>query len=279
MNFTRAAAELNISQPALHVKAGKLAEWAGQPLYRKVGRNLVLTPAGEMVAAFAREERERLQAFTGELRAGESSRPVVLCAGAGAYLYLLGPAISRFSQNAAHPLKLLTGDRDHTLQTVLTGQAHLGVTVPGTTPAGIAAETLTDVGQMLVMPGNHRLSKKRRVTLADLQDEALIVPPQDRPHRVMLDRMLMNAGVAWRVGVEANGWELTMHFARLNIGLAIVNSCCHIPAGLTGRPLPELPKVRYQIVRRARVRQHAGVETLRTLLLETAYSWREDGAS
>lgn len=80
MNFTRAAAELNISQPALHVKAGKLAEWAGQPLYRKVGRNLVLTPAGEMVAAFAREERERLQAFTGELRAGESSRPVVLCA-------------------------------------------------------------------------------------------------------------------------------------------------------------------------------------------------------
>ena len=44
MNFTRAAAGLNISQPALHVKVGKLAEWAGQPLYRKAGRNLVLTP-------------------------------------------------------------------------------------------------------------------------------------------------------------------------------------------------------------------------------------------
>ncbi|MEJ2229481.1 MAG: LysR family transcriptional regulator [Alphaproteobacteria bacterium] len=59
MNFTRAAEMLNISQPALHVKIGKLAEWLGQPLYRKEGRNLVLTPVGERVSAYAREEQER----------------------------------------------------------------------------------------------------------------------------------------------------------------------------------------------------------------------------
>jgi LysR family transcriptional regulator, low CO2-responsive transcriptional regulator len=35
MNFTRAAAELNISQPALHVKIRKLAEVLGEPLYHK----------------------------------------------------------------------------------------------------------------------------------------------------------------------------------------------------------------------------------------------------
>jgi DNA-binding transcriptional LysR family regulator len=122
MNFTRAAAALNISQPALHVKIGKLAEWAGQPLYHKAGRNLVLTPAGEMAAAYAREEQERLLAFAGELRQGAGRRPVVLCAGNGAYLYLLGPAISQFSHDPAHTLSLLTGDRDRTLHLLLTGR-------------------------------------------------------------------------------------------------------------------------------------------------------------
>lgn len=274
LNFTRAAAELNISQPALHVKIAKLADSLGEPLYRRTGRNLALTPAGEMVAAYAREERERLLAFVDELRHGTGKRPVILCAGSGAYLYLLGPAISQFSKSTAFPLKLLTGDRDHTLQMVLTGQAHLGVTVAGGTQEALVADALTDVGQTLVMPGMHRLAKRAEVTLPDLQGEALIVPPQGRPHRAMLETMLMNAGVAWQLAVEANGWDLMLHFARLKLGLAIVNECCRIPPGLVSRRLDELPKVRYQIVRRA-VRQHPGVEALQTLLVAHANSWRE----
>jgi DNA-binding transcriptional LysR family regulator len=126
---------------------------------------------------------------------------------------------------------------------------------------------------MLVMTRNHRLAGLRTVSLADLQGEALIVPPSDRPHRVMLDRMLMNAEVSWRVAVEANGWELMLHFAQLGIGVAVVNSCCHVPSGLIARPLPELPSVRYQIVRNAGGQLHSGAEALRHLLLANGNSW------
>jgi DNA-binding transcriptional LysR family regulator len=38
MNFTRAAEELGISQPALHVKVRKLGESLGVSLYRREGR-------------------------------------------------------------------------------------------------------------------------------------------------------------------------------------------------------------------------------------------------
>lgn len=277
MNFTRAAETLHISQPALHVKISKLSDWLGQPLYRKLGRNLLLTPAGERVAAHAREERERALAFVEELRTGVSRAPVVLCAGTGAYLYLLGPAISLFSEQAVWPLKLISGDRDRTVQLLLSGEAHLGVTALDAVPAGIAAESLVAVEQVLALPCDHRLAKKRKLRLTDLQDEALVVPPQDRPHRIMLNQMLSDAGVSWRVAVEASGWELMLHFVGLGIGLAIVNGCCRLPPGLVGKALEELPGIRYQVLQRAGGQLHAGATELRRLLLVNGDAWRLAG--
>jgi DNA-binding transcriptional LysR family regulator len=274
MNFTRAAAAMNISQPALHVKIKHLAEWLEQPLYRKIGRELVLTRAGRQVAAHARDQREQAAAFLARLRTGCSRSPVLLCAGAGAYLNLLGPAISQFTQTADHPLKLLTGDRQRTIDLVTTGQAHLGVTALDGHPADLTATTLTEVDQILILPRDHRLARKKAPGLADLEGEALIVPPPDRPHRSMLNRMLMNAGVSWQVAVEANGWELMMHFVGLGVGLAIVNGACRVPSELVSRPLRELPGIRYHILERPDAPQHAGTQALKALLLETAEDWR-----
>jgi DNA-binding transcriptional LysR family regulator len=59
LNLTRAAAELRISQPSLHVKIRKLADRLGRPLYRRDGRRFELTPGGVAVARFAREQQER----------------------------------------------------------------------------------------------------------------------------------------------------------------------------------------------------------------------------
>ncbi len=274
MNFTRAAEGLHISQPALHVKISKLADWLGQPLYRKLGRNLVLTPAGERVAAYAREERERSLAFVEELKTGVSRAPVVLCAGTGAYLYLLGPAISEFSGQAPWPLKLITGDRDRTVQLLQTGEVHLGVTTLDAVPDGIAAEELVAVEQVLVLPRDHRLAGKQSLRLSDLKGEALVVPPQGRPHRVMLNQMLADTEVSWRVAVEAGGWELMLHFVGLGIGLAIVNGCCRLPPGLVARPLDELPRVRYQVLQRAGSQPHEGVAELKRRLLTNSDAWR-----
>ena len=82
LNFTRAAAQLHRSQPAVHARVGRLAEALGVALYRREGRGLALTPGGRRVAAFARETGERAEAFLAALRGDEAPRPVCLCAGA-----------------------------------------------------------------------------------------------------------------------------------------------------------------------------------------------------
>ena len=274
MNFTRAAEELHISQPALHVKIKQLSAALDRPLYRKVGRNLILTEAGEKTAAHALDQRQRALAFEEAMRTGMGRSPTVLCAGSGAFLYLLGPAISRFTSRADETLNLMTGDRDRTIAAVASGQAHLGVTALDEPPKGLVATLLTRVDQMLVVPKDHRLAGLKTVTLEDLRDEELIVPPADRPHRILLNRMLMDVGVRWRVAVEANGWELMMHFVALGMGLAIVNGSCRIPQGLVGRPMKELPGVRYHMVERPEAGPHPGTEILKSLLVETSDAWR-----
>ena len=267
-NFTHAAEALHVSQPALHVQVQKLAEALGVPLYRKVGRELVLTVEGEKLAAFAREIEERSAEFLDELATGSSHQRVVLCAGEGAFLYLLGPTIRSFTKKETTALELMTADAIGTIDAVRSGTAHIGVLSLETTPPDLTAELMTEVPHMIVFPKNHRLAKKRRLGLADLDEEALIVPPQGRPLRTTIEQRLTEAGSRLRVAVEASGWEVMLHFVSLGVGAAIVNGCCKLPRGLRGIPLKELPNVRYQILSRRGPPLRRGARALRTMLMD-----------
>src|SRR5688572_26397317 len=126
-NFTRAATELAISQPALHVKVRKLGDALGRPLYRREGRRLELTADGEAVARFANRLDRETTGFLAGLRGGDDTRPVVLAAGEGAYLYLLGDAVRRLADPAGSRLRLVTAGTADMLAAVRTGRASLGV--------------------------------------------------------------------------------------------------------------------------------------------------------
>ena len=96
MNFTRAARARRMSQPALHTQVRKLSEALGATLYERRGNRLALTPHGERVLGFGRDARERMRALVAELSHREVRGPLVLCAGEGSYLYLLGEGLRRF---------------------------------------------------------------------------------------------------------------------------------------------------------------------------------------
>jgi LysR family transcriptional regulator, low CO2-responsive transcriptional regulator len=244
LNFTRAAEELHLSQPALHVKVQKLAETLGRPLYRREGRRLTLTLEGEAVARFARELDARVGSFLAELRGTVPDRPVVLAAGEGAYLYLLGDVV----RDATTRLRLINGDHTQMLTAVRTGRADLGIGVLDVLPDDLGTVPLASYPQTLVLPDGHALASRSTLTLADLAGTPLVVPPPQRPHRIALERALRAAGVEWSVAVEAGGWPVMLHFVALGVGLAVVNGCVRPPAGLIQREIIDLPPVPYHAV-------------------------------
>jgi DNA-binding transcriptional LysR family regulator len=251
MNFTHAAEALHLSQPALHAQIQKLSAHLGVTLYRRSGRSLSLTAQGQQVLAFARELSERSSSFAEELRGQKSNQPVVLAAGEGAYLYVLGDAISRFVKKSKAPLRLLTKNVEQTVASLLSGESHLGVSAIDAIPEGLSAELIESYPQVLILPKDHPLACKKKLSLQDLSGQSLVLPQADRPHRIAISRALLSAGVNAPVPVEANGWAMMMHFVKLGLGVSIVNGCCHLPAGLLSRPLDELPKVHYQLLRKS----------------------------
>ena len=274
LNFTRAARARRVSQPALHTQVRKLSEALGVTLYERRGNRLALTPHGQRVLGFGRDARDRMRALVAELSHREVRGPIVLCAGEGSYLYLLGEGLRRFTAERPSELRLLVRDHEGTVAAVRTGEAHLGVASLDAPPAGLDARPLTEVGQVVVLPASHPLAAKKQVRLRDLAGERLVVPPEGRPHRTMIAQALRAAGVRWQVAVEASGWELLVRFAELGLGLAIVNAFCRIPPGLVARPMPELPSRTYHLLQRTEAAREGSVAALAEALSREAGAWR-----
>jgi DNA-binding transcriptional LysR family regulator len=266
-NFTHAAELLYISQPSLHVKIRKLADSLGVTLYQYIGKEIRLTEHGEQVARFGRQTLEATQRFTDTLTHGASQQPVVLAAGEGTYLYLLGDVIQRFTGRSKALLKLMTCNSEETLAAVRSGKAHFGVAAFDTYPEGLVVTELLTTPQLLVLPKSHPLATKRTIKLRDLANVQLIAPPPARPHRQMIAKLLQSANIPWSVSVEVNGWELMLHFVKLGLGCAIVNGSVTIPKPLIAKPIKELPYTRYVLVHHENVGKSEQQKLFKELLI------------
>jgi DNA-binding transcriptional LysR family regulator len=276
LNFTSAARRVGLSQPALFERISRLQSLLDVPLYRRAGRALELTPQGVKVAAHARECAARDAAFLGELRGQPATDTVSLAAGEGSYLYLLGPALRRFSAEEPAQLRLLTlGARDACLA-VLSGEAHLAVCALDIVPEDLLVEDLARTPICLAMPRGHRLARRREVALAELGGERLILTPAGQLHRDLVGRALGRAGQPVADPIEADGWPLMLRFTQLGLGVAFVNGICALPQGVVARPVPELGSITYRLLRRRGARLPGAAERLAGWIRELAQGQEED---
>lgn len=69
LSFTRAAAEMNITQPAVSMQIKQLESQVGQSLFEQMGKKLFLTEAGREVRQYARQVLQQVD----DLEAGLAS--------------------------------------------------------------------------------------------------------------------------------------------------------------------------------------------------------------
>ena len=77
-------------------------------------------------------------------------------------------------------------------------------------------------------------------------------------------------GLRFNPVMDAEGWDLLMHFASLGFGAAIVNGCCRPPERAVAVRLPDLPKTRYYLVSHRDEFQFPQLQALRNAILKNA---------
>ncbi len=269
-NFTHAARQVGLSQPALFERIRRLADHAGGPLYEKRGRALELTPRGVQLAAFARDLEAQAGRFAASLE-GQTEDRVVLAAGEGAYLFLLGPALRAFSRERPGGLEVLTRGGPSAAAAVRSGEAQLGVGVFDVLPPRVTAVDLVRVPLCAALSTRHRLAARKTLKLSELGAERFILAPEGQSQRDHVGRALAGlGGPAVASPIEADGWPLMLAFAAAGLGVAVVNGCCQPPKGVVLRPIPELGTVTYRLIRRPSAPPSPARDRLAALIVEHA---------
>jgi LysR family transcriptional regulator, low CO2-responsive transcriptional regulator len=180
MNFSRAAEELHLTQPAVSTQIKELAQDAGLPLFERIGRRTYLTPAGEEMLACARAIVQRLREAEdslGRLKGVTGGRLNVAVISAGDYFF--PRLLAAFG--AHHPgvaFNLTVHNREALLRQLAENLTDLAVMVRPPRDMDIVATAFAPHPYVIVAAPDHPLAGERKIPRATLTRERFVVREQ-----------------------------------------------------------------------------------------------------
>jgi LysR family hydrogen peroxide-inducible transcriptional activator len=175
-NFTRAAEELLITQPALSRSIAKLEEELGQPVFERQSRTVQLTDAGRLLRARAEQILTLVDDTLAEITDDGQSGRIRLGAIPTIAPYLLPTLLRAFTER--HPranLVVFEETTEKLLQRTLHGEIDVAILALPVPKQHLDAVQLFEEELQLVLPVDHALSKKKQIQLDDLQSYPFVL--------------------------------------------------------------------------------------------------------
>ncbi|BAO43830.1 LysR family transcriptional regulator [Thiolapillus brandeum] len=253
-SISLAAEQLFLSQPTVTLQIQALERDMQVVLFERRGPKISLTPEGVVLNEIARPLvdgieglEENFNAHFGRLDSGELN----IAAGESTTLYILPEYIKRFS--LAYPgikLKLHNVTGRDGMAMLRADEADLAVGSMLEVPDDIIYHPSMSYSPTLITPLDHPLAGRKKVTLQDICPHGLILPPRHLATWRFLELVFSQAGLKFKVSLEAGGWEIIKKYVELGMGISIVTGVC-----LTGEeklvttPMDEyIPKRSYGVV-------------------------------
>lgn len=175
-NFTRAAEELHLSQPALSRAIQKLEDQLGQPLFERKPREVLLTDLGELLHERAREILQLVEDTFSELAdAGRRGR-IRLGAIPTIAPYFLPGILSRFA--GLHPevtVSVLEDTTEVLIKRCSLGEIDLAIIALPILARHLEVEPLFDEELLLVLPTGHPLVKVKKLTMEAVEPHPFVM--------------------------------------------------------------------------------------------------------
>lgn len=226
-SFTRAAASEHIAQPAVSQQIRRLEEEVGLALVERSTRRVALTEAGELLVVRARRIMAELDAAEIELQAFRGMMAGHVTIGA---MHTMGPidlslALAMFSER--HPDVQLTvreqssEEMAEMLRVDELDLAFLSVT-ERVESHGLGLHQLISEELVVLLPQDHRLSKRRQLRMAELASESFVSFRVGARLRELLVFAGNQAGFEPRVTLESNESQRVRQLVSRGLGVAIL---------------------------------------------------------
>ena len=245
-SFTKAAEATYRTQSALSQQIKALEEELDCYLFERIGkRKLRLTSAGERFFAFAESILENYNSLWEDLHELKGSQKGRLkIAAPFTTLYHLFPEVLKEYTERFPQVELTILDRSQqtVIELVKSGDIDFGFTVESEVPGDLAPLRWKKVETALMTPIGHPLAKMRRVTLKQIAQYPLILPPKNLRFtcRRMLEERLQKLGLDYQIVMESSNVELTSLYVEIGLGISFATIVRDLPA-LKQRRLEFLP--------------------------------------
>jgi DNA-binding transcriptional LysR family regulator len=227
LNYTRAAEEVNLSQPSVSVRMRQLERDLGAKLFEQLGKKIALTGAGQVFLPYAmrviaamddaRHAMDELQGLErGSLRIGASTTPG---------MYLIPRTIAQFKQR--HPkieVHLRVKDTRQIEEGVIRNEFDFGFV--GGHLAGNEVNVLPWIIDelILIVPIGHGLAGKRTVKPQDLSKEKFILREQGSATRAVMAAHLRKFRVDAESVMEMENPESVKKAVQSGLGVAFISA-------------------------------------------------------
>ncbi|HMF93908.1 MAG TPA: LysR family transcriptional regulator [Vicinamibacterales bacterium] len=223
-SLTRAGDRLHLTQSALSHQLRDIESRLGTPLFLRIGKRLVLTPAGERLLASAKDVLQRLERTEEEIRQMGRDRAGILRLTTECYTcyHWLPPLLMHYRRRFPRvEVRIDVDATHHPVEMLLAGKIDVGIVSSDVRDRRLVVQPVFEDEVVLIASKHHRFARQTHVKVTDLRDETLFVYPP-REESTVLQEVLLPAGVTPARVDEVTLTEAIAELVKAGLGVAFL---------------------------------------------------------
>ncbi len=225
LSFTKAAAELSLTAPAISMQIKEMESDLGIELFARVGRRVELTTAGEYFLVYAKRIAASLrdaEVTLSKLRGNEGGQLRIGLVSTAKYF--LPTLLARFKEDHfGLQIKLEVRNRDQMVELLRDGEIDLAIM--GRTPADMdtRVEAFAAHPHAFIASPGHPLARQQGISPMVLNQVELISREQGSGTRAIMERFLGERSLTPRVSMEMSSNESIKQAVMADLGISFVS--------------------------------------------------------
>lgn len=224
LSYSRAAATLHLTQPAVSMQIKQLEDSVGVPLFEQLGKKIYLTEVGKEFRQYCTNILQQLadaEAMFDNFKGMSGKLSICVTSTAS---YITPHLLAAFCQR--HPetqVSLSVTNRENVLQRLTSNETDMAIM--GRPPEGLDLDATPFMENRLAIIASvdHPLANASSIPMSRLAEETFLVREQGSGTRITMERFFAERGIRLTTGTEISTNEAIKQAVQAGMGLGILS--------------------------------------------------------